>query len=173
MCSRGKNIRVKENLENKGANGNSNNAGCWRDSPGLVAAESPSLRTLRGGAPVASQRPLGSSALKKGKLQAECWDAHTDQSKRRGTRDRAPQTAALALPLRFCFLLFLPLLCCFSPETGSWLPGWPGICGTPPVCGSQVLRFCKGAPLCPPKSLFLVDGDAEAWCSDLVVCWFY
>lgn len=71
-------------------------------------AESPSLRPLRGGAPVASQRPLGSSALKKGKLQAECWDAHTDQSERRGTRDCVPQTAALALPLRFRFLPFFP-----------------------------------------------------------------
>lgn len=74
-------------------------------------AESPSLRTLRGGAPVASQRPLGSSALKKGKLQAECWDAHTDQSKRRGTRDREtvfPKLQRWPYPSAFVSSLFFP-----------------------------------------------------------------
>lgn len=46
-CAAGrKNIRVKGNLENKGANGNSNNAGRWRGGPGLATSRDPATRLL-------------------------------------------------------------------------------------------------------------------------------
>lgn len=66
-----KNIRVKGNLEDKGANGNSNNAGRWRGGPGLATSRLSYPTALSGEEPVASQRPLGSLGLKKGKLQAK------------------------------------------------------------------------------------------------------
>lgn len=116
MCSRGKNIRVKENLENKGANGNSNNAGCWEDSPGLVAGREPQPLDSAGRRARGVTAPPWKLGIKEGQTAGKDGPSGLlsaglctqTRAKERGVRDRVPQAAALALPLRFRFLPFLP-----------------------------------------------------------------
>lgn len=121
VVQQGKNIRVKENLENKGANGNSNNAGCWKDSPGLVAGRKTQPQGYAGRRARGVTAPPWKLGIKEEQTAGKdglsgLLSVYTDQSERRGMRDRVSQAAALT---RFRFLSFLLLPCSFSPETGS------------------------------------------------------
>lgn len=111
----GKTSESRKTWRIKGANGNSNNAGRWRGGSGLVTSRLGYRAALRGEEPAASQRPLGSLGLRKGKLLAKVagmgwWmPGCVHRPNRKKEPERFCYLSCSALPL---LLLVLPLLIC-------------------------------------------------------------